>query len=127
MIRYLTRAEVLFIHQAALTANGGMPGLRDLALLDSAIAQPQMSFGGSDLYPTVIEKAAALGFSLMNNHPFVDGNKRVGWVAMRTFLIVNGVTVRFMEQDGVRTALAIAAGQVSRAELVRWINEHAEA
>jgi death-on-curing protein len=124
MTRSLTRAEVLFIHQAALAANGGMPGLRDMALLDSAVAQPQMSFGGADLYPTVIEKAAAIGFSLMNNHPFVDGNKRVGWAAMRTFLIINGTSLEFGVQDGVRIALAIAAGELSRADLVQWITDH---
>lgn len=79
MTRYLTRAEVLFIHRAALEANGGMPGLRDVALLDSAIAQPQMAFGGEELYPTFIEKAAALGFSLMNNHRFsMETNESVG-------------------------------------------------
>jgi death on curing protein len=124
MTRYLTRAEVLFIHQAALAANGGMPGLRDSSLLDSAVAQPEMAFGGVDLYPTVIEKAAAVGFSLMNNHPFVDGNKRVGWAAMRTFLIVNGVSLAFDQQDGVRISLAIAAGEQSRADLVQWITDH---
>ncbi|QDT52030.1 Toxin Doc [Caulifigura coniformis] len=124
MIQYLTQAEVLFIHRAALAANGGLPGLRDVALLDSAVAQPRMSFGGRDLYPTVIEKAASLGFSLMNNHPFVDGNKRVGWAAMRTFLLLNDVPLRFLTEDGVRIALAIAAGQTSREELVEWITTH---
>ncbi len=124
MIQYPTRADVLLMHDAALKANGGMPGLRDVSLLDSALAQPKMSFGGNDLYPSIVEKAAALGFSLMNNHPFVDGNKRVGWAAMRSFLIVNGMKMVFDEEDGIRIALAIAAGQLSRQDLVQWMSDH---
>ena len=69
------------------------PGVRDLNALDSALAQPRMTFGGADLYPTVVEKAAALGFSLVMNHPFVDGNKRIGHAAMETFLVLNGYEI----------------------------------
>lgn len=124
MIRYLTRAEVLLIHHAALEANGGMQGIRDSAGLDSALAQPQMSFSGQELYPTTIEKAAALGYSLMSNHPFVDGNKRVGWTVMRVFLKVNGLVFQFAEQDGVQLALQVAAGKLSRHALVQWLIDH---
>ena len=78
MIRYLTLEEVLELHRLALAQAGGLAGVRDLGALDSALAQPQMAFGGQELYPSLREKAAALGFSLVCNHPFVDGNKRVG-------------------------------------------------
>lgn len=76
MIRYLTLEEVLELHRLVLELSGGLAGVRDLGGLDSAVAQPQMAFGGRELYPTMPEKAAALGFSLVCNHPFVDGNKR---------------------------------------------------
>ena len=80
-----------------------------------------MTFGGVELYPTLIQKAAALGFSLIANHPFVDGNKRVGWASMLVMLELNGVSLYFDEDDEVGTALAIAAGEMSRAELVIWL------
>jgi death-on-curing protein len=117
----LSRNVVLALHDAALAANGGLAGVRDEALLDSALAQPAMSFGGVALYPTLIEKAAALGFSLIANHPFVDGNKRVGWSAMLVALELNGVSVMLDEDEEVNAALAIAAGTMSRGELVAWL------
>jgi prophage maintenance system killer protein len=80
--RYLTLGEVVELRRRVLQAGGGAPGIRDLGALDSAVAQPKATFGGVDLYPTVIEKAAALCLSLVQNHPFVDGNKRVGHAAM---------------------------------------------
>jgi death-on-curing protein len=84
MIRYLTVEEVLELHRLALAQSGGLGGVLDLGGLDSALAQPKMTFGGQELFPTLAGKAAALGFSLVCNHPFVDGNKRVGHAAMET-------------------------------------------
>ena len=78
MTRYLTLAEVVDLHRRLLKAAGGAPGIRDLNALEAAIAQPKATFGGTDLYPTLVEKAAALCLSLVLDHPFVDGNKRVG-------------------------------------------------
>jgi len=85
-MRYLTLGEVVELHRLILGATGGAPGIRDLGILESAIAQPKATFGGSDLYPTLIEKAATLCFALVQGHPFVDGNKRTGHAAMDTFL-----------------------------------------
>jgi death on curing protein len=82
--------EVLELHRLVLEQSGGMDGVHDLGGLDSALAPPQMTFGGQDLYPSLAEKAAALGFSLVCNHPFIDGNKLVGHAAMETFLVLNG-------------------------------------
>ena len=82
MIRYLSLEEVLELHRLALQQTGGLDGVRDLGGLESAIVQPQMTFGGQDLYPCLPTKATALGFSLVCNHPFLDGNKRVGHLAM---------------------------------------------
>lgn len=80
-MRYLTLAEVVDLHRRLLQATGGAPGIRDLGALESAVAQPKATFGGADLYPTLVEKAAALCVALVVGHPFVDGNKRVGHAA----------------------------------------------
>jgi death on curing protein len=92
-MRYLTLGEVVELHRLVLAAAGGAPGIRDLGALESAAAQPRASFGGSDLHPTLIEKAGALGFALAQGHPFVDGNKRVAHAAMATFLLLNGADI----------------------------------
>jgi len=84
--RHLSLREVLTLHERIAARSGGGVGLRDFGMLESALAQPRQTFGGSDLYPTLVEKAAALGFSLIANHPFVDGNKRMGHAAMEIFL-----------------------------------------
>src|SRR5258706_6374074 len=89
-MRYLTVDEVRALHERIIETSGGSPGLRYSDGLESAIAQPQMTFAGVDLYPTLVWKAAALGYSLIMNHPFVDGNKRVGHAAMEVMLVLNG-------------------------------------
>ena len=89
-MRYLTLAEVLDLHHRVIEMSGGGDGVRDLAGVESAVAQPQMTFAGDELYPTIESKATALCFSLVMNHPFVDGNKRIGHAAMETFLVMNG-------------------------------------
>jgi death-on-curing protein len=91
--RYLTLGEVVELHRRLLAATGGAPGIRDLAVLESAVAQPEATFGSVDLYPTLAEKAAALCSSLVQGHPFVDGNKRVAHAAMETFLVLNGIEI----------------------------------
>jgi death-on-curing protein len=85
-MRWLQLAEVLELHRRLIDQSGGMAGIRDLGLLEASLAQPRQTFGGIDLYPELIEKAAALGFSLIQNHPFVDGNKRIGHAAMEITL-----------------------------------------
>jgi death-on-curing protein len=93
MIRYLTLVEVLNLHRQIIEQSGGALGIRDLGALQSALAQPRMTFSGEDLYSTLVDKAAALGFSIIMNHPFVDGNKRTGHAAMETFLVLNGLEI----------------------------------
>ncbi len=124
-MRYLTLAEVLALHHRLMQASGGPPGLRDLGLLESAIAQPLASFGGQELYPSLLEKAAALGYSLVGNHPFVDGNKRVAHAAMEVFLVLNGYEIECPIDEQEAAWLRLAAGEQSRAELVAWLTEHA--
>lgn len=123
-LKYLNVDQIITIHQEVVEASGGSAGLRDRGILESAAAQPQMSFGGNDLYPTLAEKAAALGFSLVSNHPFVDGNKRIGWVAMRTFLLINGHNIKTNVDEAEATVLRLAAGELTREELSTWVRDH---
>ena len=123
-MRYISLAEVVELHRRVIEASGGSHGVRDLGAVESAIAQPRMSFGGDDLYPGIVEKAAALCFSLVKNHPFVDGNKRVGHAAMETFLVLNGFELDATVGEQESLMLTLAAGDLDRSELVRWISEH---
>jgi len=109
-MRYLALAEVVDLHRRLLEATGGAAGIRDLGALESALAQPKMTLAGSDLYPTLAEKAAALCFSLVGNHPFVDGNKRVGHATMETFLVLNGAEIDASVGEQERVMLDLAAG-----------------
>jgi death-on-curing protein len=123
-MRYLTQDEVLELHQAIIDRSGGSSGIRDFGALQSAVAQPKMTFAGVDLYPTIEEKVAALGFSLIGNHPFMDGNKRVGHAAMETFFVLNGCEIKATQDDAERFILGVAAGKISRNELVCWLRSH---
>lgn len=120
-MRYLTLGEVVALHRGVIQATGGAAGIRDLGALESAVAQPRATFGGEDLYPGVIEKAAALAFSLVMGHPFVDGNKRTGHAAMETFLILNGSELDAPVDEQERTMLNLAAGRLPRDSFVDWI------
>ena len=123
-MRYLTLAEVVELHRRLLQATGGMPGVRDLGALEAAIDQPRASFTGVDLFPTLAEKAAALAFSRVRSHPFMDGNKRVGHAAMETFLVLNGAEIGASVDEQERLMLALAAGRIGRTDLTDWLREH---
>jgi death-on-curing protein len=123
-MRYLSLGEVVRLHQMLIEQSGGATGIRTLGLLDSALAQPRATFDGRDLHPTVLDKAAALCASLVQNHPFVDGNKRVGHAAMATFLVLNGVDVTASIEEQERLILSLAAGVSRREDLVAWLKEH---
>ena len=123
-MRYLTLAEVLELHRRLVDETGGSHGVRDLGMLESAVAQPLGSFGGQDFYPSVVEKAAALAYSLALNHPFIDGNKRASHAAMEVFLVLNGHEIHASVDEQESFWLALAAGQRSRAELVAWVHDH---
>jgi death-on-curing protein len=123
-MRYLTLDEILELHRLVREQSGGAAGLRDMGALESAVAQPYMTFGGQELYPTVVEKAAALAFSLILNHPFLDGNKRAGHAAMETFLVLNGYELNAAVAEQERVVLAVAAGTMGRAEFTEWVRAH---
>ena len=123
-MRYLTLDEVLELYRRIIEQSGGSPGIRDVGALESAVAQPRMTFGGYDLYPSLVEKASALGFSLINNHPFVDGNKRLGHAAIETFLVLNGLEINATIDEQEMTILAVAAGQMMRESFTEWLRSH---
>lgn len=124
MIRYLTLVEVLNLHRQIIQQSGGALGVRDLGALESALAQPRMTFGGEDLYPTLVDKAAAVAFSIVMNHPFVDGNKRTGHAAMETFLVLNGMEISASVDEQEQVILALASGNSGREPFVEWLKQH---
>lgn len=123
-IRYLSLAEVLELHRRVVAESGGSAGLRDLGALEGALAQARQSFGGEDLYPSLAEKAVALGFALIRNHPFVDGNKRVGHAALEVFLVLNRYELHSTVDEAERIVLGVAAGEIDRAEFLSWVRTH---
>lgn len=124
MTRYLSLNEVLDIYIAIMEQSGGAVGIRDIGALESSIAQPRMGFGGEDLYPETIDKAMALCYSLVMNHPFVDGNKRIGHAAMEVFLLLNGQEIESTVDEQEKIILDLAAGKMSRYDLNEWLKAH---
>jgi death-on-curing protein len=120
-VRMLTKDEVVAIHATSLARFGGLPGVRDEGLLESAIAQPSQSFGDVELYPTLEEKAARLAFGLAMNHAFLDGNKRVATACMAALLRLNGRAFRPDAGELLSTMLGVADGSVTYEELVEWV------
>ena len=123
MIR-LSKSQVLFIHDQLIAETGGSPGLRDEGLLDSALNAPFQTFSGKSVYPSLQQKAARLCFGLVKNHPFIDGNKRIGAHAMFVFLALNGVELQHSQEELSDIILMLAAGEIAAEELLRWILSH---
>lgn len=123
-MRYLGLAEVTWLHDRIIATSGGSPGLRDLGLLEAALAQPRATFDGLDLYPDLIAKASSLCFSLVNGHAFIDGNKRIGHAAIEMFLLLNGARLVAEVDEQERLILDLAAGSLSREALEAWIRRH---
>lgn len=123
-MRYLTLKEALELHRRIVGSAKGSSGIRDFGSLESAVAQPLMTFHGEDLYPTLVEKAAAICFSIVSNHPFIDGNKRVGHAAMETFLLLNGHEIEASVTEQEAVILGLAGSKYGREEFVEWLRGH---
>lgn len=123
MIKF-SKEKVLLLHKIMAQATGGSVGVRDEELLDSALESAYAGFGSQEFYPSKEEKAARLGYALISNHAFVDGNKRIGMYVMLTFLEVNGIRMDCTNDDVVRTGLGVAAGEIGYEELLAWVREH---
>ncbi len=120
----LSQDKVLYLHKIIAKETGGDAGIRDEGLLNSALEAPFQAFGGVELYPTLEEKAARLGYALIANHAFLDGNKRIGMYVLLVFLWVNGVDFRPAVSDVARVGLAVAAGEMGYDALLAWILEN---
>ena len=123
-MRTLTLNEIFHLHNQLIQTSGGDQGIRDIGGLESAIAQPRMTFDGEDLYPTIVEKAVAIGFSIIKNHPFIDGNKRTGYAAMEVFLVLNGFEIDASVNEQETVILQTASGEFNRGDLESWVNSH---
>lgn len=123
-MKRLSLDEVLSLHALTIEAHGGISGVRDMSLLDAAIKAPFQTFDHTDLYPEIESKAAHLAFGLIQNHPFLDGNKRTGLLAMLVFLEVNGITLSYSDKELVDLGLKIACGKFSSEKIQDWIHHH---
>ncbi|HCG62417.1 MAG TPA: type II toxin-antitoxin system death-on-curing family toxin [Sphaerochaeta sp.] len=123
MIRFSIE-QTLLIHSYLIEVSGGMEGLRDEAALESALRAPFQTFGGEDLYPGKLRKAAALCFGLIQNHPFVDGNKRIGVHLCDVFLELNGIKLDYTDEDLVQLGLSVADGSWGMPDILAWIMRH---
>ena len=120
MIKF-SQEKVLLLHKLITEETGGDPNIRDFALLESALESAFQTFGGEDLYPSKEEKGARLGYSLISNHAFVDGNKRIGMYIMMIFLEVNGIRIDPSVDDVARVGLSVASGEMNYDDLLEWI------
>lgn len=120
----LNQEKVLLLHRLITKETGGDPNVRDISLLDSALESAFATFDGQELYPSKEEKGARLGFSLISNHAFVDGNKRIGIFVLLTFLEVNGIKIRPTNEEVARVGLAVASGEMKYLDLLNWILEN---
>ena len=123
-MKRLTKEQVLRLHEDLIEEFGGIHGVRDEGLLESALSAPFQTFDGQDLYPSVLEKAGRLGYGLIRNHPFLDGNKRIGIHVLLVSLALNGVRLSYNDKDLIQTALGVASGSVTFEEFCRWLSEH---
>ena len=123
MIKF-SKEKVLLLHKLLTEETGGDPNLRDIALLDSALETAFQTFDGKELYPTKEEKGARIGYALISNHAFVDGNKRIGMYVLMTFLETNGIKINPSVEDVARVGLAVASGEMKYNDLLLWIRDN---
>lgn len=123
-MKYLYPQQILFLYRRVCQEVGGTVGIRDIGLLESAVYRPQATFGGQDLYADLFSKTAVLGHSLIANHPFVDGNKRIGYAAMRLMLRLNGYDLAASADVRVAFVIEIAAGKLTEQRIADWLKAH---
>ena len=120
----ISSEKIKLLHQLMAEATGGSTGVRDEGLLDSAVEGAFATFDGVELYPSKEEKAAKLGYSLVSNHAFVDGNKRIGVYVMICFLELNGIHIESSDEDVIALGLGVADGSMSQEDVLEWIEKH---
>ncbi len=123
---YLNASQILAIHNEVIDRTGGSKGIRDSKLFDSALARPKATFGGKDLYPDIFSKAAALGHSLICNHPFIDGNKRTGYMSMRILLNLNGYDIKVSLDKSYEFVMEIAKKTKDKKAISKWLKQNGQ-
>ena len=123
-MKKISRDQVLMLHSMLINQSGGIDGIRDNGLLDSALNTPFQSFNNEDFYPSIQGKAARLCYSIINNHPFIDGNKRIGILAMLVFLKINHVELQCQDEDIINLGLDVASGKHDSSYIMEWIIFH---
>ncbi len=123
-MKYLYTKQILYLHKRIVEETGGSGGVRDIGLLESAVYRPMATFGGEDLYHDLFTKVAALGHSIITNHPFVDGNKRVGFESMRITLRMNGHDIKASENTKYDFVIKIAKSELTLPQINKWIKSH---
>lgn len=125
-MKYLTGDQVIELHRKLIETSGGSLGIRDEGMLDSALKTPLQTFDNRELFPSIQEKATRLAFGLIQNHPFVDGNKRIGTHVMLIFLALNGITLSYTDEELIEIILQVASGKADEQDLYQWIENHQE-
>ena len=120
----LTKEQILLLHRELIDAHGGSDGLRDEALLDSALSAPFQTFGSQYIYPTIQQRIVRLGYGLLMNHPFIDGNKRIGTHVMLTVLAMNGIELEYSQKELYEVIIEVAASESSFEDLLNWVLNH---
>lgn len=123
-MKYLTHDQVVRLHQALIEASGGSLGIRDEGMLDSALKTPLQTFDSRELFPSILDKATRLALGLIKNHPFIDGNKRIGTHAMLIFLALNGIMLSYKDEELIDIILKVASNQDTEDDLYQWIESH---
>lgn len=123
-MKRLTKEQVILLHRTLVAEFGGSPEIRDEGLLDSALNAPFQTFSGTEIYPSTLEKAARLGYGLIKNHPFADGNKRIGAHIMLVYLMLNQIALAYDDNDLIHLILGIAAGAADDRQLLVWLRQH---
>ena len=125
-MKKLSKEQILMLHSQLIERTGGIDGVRDFNLLESAIGTPFQVFGGEELYPTIQAKSTRLGYALIKNHCMLDGNKRIGIHAMLVFFALNGIELQYTQKELYEMVLAVADGSWDYEDMLKWVLEHQE-
>ena len=126
VVKYLSSEQILAIHEALIKRYGGSGGIRDRGLLESAVFRPQTTVFGEEAYPALFEKCAVLGYSIIQNHPFLDGNKRTGFAAMHLMLLINGYDLASTSEEEIGMTEDVASGKTHEAKIAKWLKQHSK-
>jgi death-on-curing family protein len=125
-MNYFSNEQIVKIHSSLITKTGGIDGIREYDLLDSSLKSLFQTFDGKELYPSIFDKAAQLCYSLIENHPFLDGNKRIGVHLMLIFLKINGIDLNYTQKELIDFGLKIASGKMKKDEIKEWFGDHSK-